>query len=349
MDKLKGKLDRIINQLEGLISKHDKKIIVVVILLLFLMPLLDLNSYFVNIIVKVSIYVVMALGLNVLVGYTGLVSLGQAGFVAVGAYTTTILMTKLGFNFFGAAFIAVILAVLFGLLMGLPTLRLTGTYLAIITLGFGEIIRTLIIVWEPITNGPLGIRNIPTPSLFGMQLTMRNNGLYYLGLITMLITMFFMFRLEKYKTGRAMRAIKQDETASIMMGINTTYYKVLAFVISAVTSAIAGSIYATQLGYIDQNTFTFDMSTMILSIVILGGMGTIRGMVVGSVILIVLPELSRDLMDFRFVLYGVILVLMMRYRPQGLLGWRSKKPYFLNENVKKLSELPDLPATGGDL
>lgn len=349
MEKIKNLLMTTFNKLDSFITRFSKLILIAAFILLLLIPFLNLNSYYVNIIIKVAIYVIMALGLNVLVGYTGLVSLGQAGFVAVGAYTTTILMTQLGMNFFLAALFAVIIAVFFGLLMGMPTLRLTGTYLAIITLGFGEIIKTLIIVWEPVTNGPMGIRNIPYPTFLGIPLTMHNGGLYILTVLVMVVLILFMYRLEKFKTGRALRAIKQDETASIMMGINTTYYKVLAFVISAVTSALAGSIYATQLGYIDQNTFTFDMSTMILSIVILGGMGTIRGMLVGSLILVLLPELSRDLMDYRFVLYGVILVLMMRYRPQGLLGWRSAKPYYLNENVKNLALNQDPETKEGEL
>lgn len=306
-----------------------------VIIGLFLVPFVNSNSYYLNIINKVLIYIIMALGLNILVGYTGLVSLGQAGFVAIGAYTTTILMTKLDMNFFIATFIALAVAAAFGLLLGLPTLRLIGPYLTIVTLGFGEIIRTIIIVWDSVTNGPLGIRNIPRPRLFGVELTMSNGGLYLLTLTSMLLVMIFSHQLYKSKTGRAMRAIKQDHTASIMMGINTTYYKTLSFVIAAIISALVGSIYATQLGYIDQNTFTFDMSTMILSIVILGGMGTIRGMVLGSLVLVVLPELSRSLMDYRFVLYGLVLVLMMRFRPQGLLGWRDPSPYPLSEKAKE--------------
>lgn len=320
-------------------SKLKAPIIGLLILLLFLVPFININSYFLNILNKVLIYIIMALGLNVLVGYTGLVSLGQAGFVAIGAYSTTILMTKYNINFFVAVLIALIIAGLFGILLGLPTLRLKGTYLTIVTLGFGEIIKTIIIIWDSVTNGPLGIRNIPGPKLFGIELSTSNGGLYILTLISMLLVMVFSSKLYKSKTGRAMRAIKLDENASVMMGLNTTYYKVLSFVIAAVICALAGSIYATQLGYIDQNTFTFDMSTMILSIVILGGMGTIRGMVLGSIVLTVLPELSRNLMDYRFVLYGLVLVLMMRYRPQGMLGWRDKKPYPLSERSKDSLDL----------
>ena len=301
--------------------------------LLLILPAFRLNSYVMNIVVKVMIYITLALGLNILVGYVGLVSLGQAGFVAVGAYTTTVLTKTYGWNFFASLLLCVVVSAVVGILIGMPSLRLTGTYLSIITLGFGEIIRTIIIIWEPVTNGPLGIRGIPRPELFGISFSMANGGLYYLSLILMLLVMIFSRLLCDSKTGRAFRAIKGDETAAVMMGINVTYYKVMAFVLAAVISALAGSLYANQLGYIDQNTFTFDMSTMILSVVILGGMGTIRGMVVGSVILVLLPELSRSLTDYRFVIYGLILILMMRFRPQGILGWKSRVPYPIRDDV----------------
>lgn len=306
-------------------------LLAIAVIALAALPLLRLNGYMMNIVVKVAVYSIMALALNILVGITGLVSLGQAGFVAIGAYVTTILTKDLQWNFFLAMAVGAVMAGFAGLLIGLPSLRLTGTYLSIITLGFGEIIRTVIIVWEPVTHGPLGIRGIPSPSLFGLKLSMANSGLYYLAMVALLLISLFTLYLFNSKTGRALRAIKGDETAAVMMGINVTYYKVLAFVLAAVFSAIAGSIYAVQLGYIDQNTFTFDVSTMILSIVILGGMGTVRGMYLGSLILILIPELSRSLVDYRFVIYGVILVLMMRFRPQGLLGWRSRRPYAVSD------------------
>lgn len=308
------------------------------LLVLAIVPFLGFDSYLMNMVVKVAIYVTLALGLNILVGYTGLVSLGQAGFVAVGAYSTTILTKMYGWNYFLALPVCILLAALVGVVIGLPSLRLTGTYLSIITLGFGEIIRTIIIVWEPLTRGPLGIRGIPKPSLFGLQITMANAGIYFLAILLMLIVVLFTHLLVRSKTGRALRAIKGDETAAVMMGIDVTYYKVLAFVLAAVISALAGSLYSTQLGYIDQNTFTFDMSTMILSIVILGGMGTIRGMFIGAAILVLLPEVSRSLMDYRFVIYGLILILMMRFRPQGLLGWKSSRPYPISQNVRSIKE-----------
>lgn len=327
-----------IHDITKLLSNFKIQVILIVIAISFLiaLPFMNISSYWMNNFVKVGVYVILGLALNILVGYTGLVSLGQAGFVAIGAYTTTVLVKDFQLNFFVAALIGAVISALFGLLLGLPTLRVRGTYLSIITLGFGEIIRTLIIVWEPVTNGPMGIRNIPSPVLFGQELSFNNGGLYYLVLILLALTVIFCYFLYNSKTGRAFRAIKADEYASIMMGINTTYYKTLAFVLAAVISGLAGSLFAIQLGYIDQNTFTFDMSTLILSIVILGGMGTIRGMFIGAILLVILPEVSRSLMQYRFVLYGANLVLMMRFLPQGILGWKPKSPYRISQQAQNL-------------
>ena len=296
-------------------------------------PLAVSNQYLLTIVIKIGIYTMLALGLNILTGYTGLVSLGHAGFVAIGAYTSSLLGVKMGCGFFTSMLMGVLTAGLAGVLLGLPTLRLSGTYLSIVTLGFGEIVKMIALNWDAVTNGTLGVKNIPKPELFGVKLTIANNGLYYLMVVMLLLITCFCIAVIKSKTGRAFLAIKTDEMAGTMMGINVTYYKVLAFVLSACVCAIAGSLYAALIGYIDPNTFTFDVSTLILSIVILGGMGTIRGMFLGSAILIAFPEVSRSLMDYRFVVYGLILVLMMRFRPQGMLGWKSQIPYKVSKQV----------------
>lgn len=327
------KQQSLIYYLEYYVNRYRFLLAMVSAVLLLVFPMVVTNQYIITIAVKIGIYIMLALGLNILVGYTGLVSLGHAGFVAIGAYTASLLSTKLGFGFFSSVLLGMVVAALAGLLLGLPTLRLSGTYLSIVTLGFGEIVKTIAMNWDPVTNGTLGVKNIPRPSLFGMDLTVANYGLYYLMLVMLLIITVFCYTVYKSRTGRAFLAIKTDEMAGVMMGINVTYYKVLAFVLSAVISAAAGALYATLIGYIDPNTFTFDVSTLILSIVILGGMGTIRGMFLGAAILIAFPEVSRSLMDYRFVVYGLILVLMMRFRPQGLLGWKSQIPYKLSKNV----------------
>jgi branched-chain amino acid transport system permease protein len=324
-----------IYNMELFVEHYKLPIAVICIVVLMGIPYMGFNQYIMNIIIKIGIYTMLGLGLNILTGYVGLVSLGHAGFVAIGAYTASILAIKAGIGFWPATLLAGLLASIFGIILGLPTLRLKGIYLSIVTLGFGEIVRTVVMNWDSVTNGTLGVKNIPKPTFFGSSLTLANNGLYYLMLVLLTLITVFCIVIINSRTGRAFVAIKTDEMAGIMMGINVTYYKVLAFVISAFISAIAGSFYATLIGYIDPNSFTFDVSTLILSIVILGGMGTIKGMFLASIVLISFPEVSRALMDYRFVVYGVILVLMMRFRPQGLLGWKSQVPYKLSENIKK--------------
>ena len=296
-------------------------------LLLISVPFWAANQYLLTVGIRIGIYAILALGLNILTGYTGLVSLGHAGFVAIGAYTSALLSTKLGVGFFAGMLGGMVLAGVAGIVLGLPTLRVSGTYLSIITLGFGEIVRMIALNWSEVTNGTMGVKNIPRPMLFGIPLNTANFGLYYLTLILLSLTALFCYLLIRTKTGRALRAVKEDETAARMMGIDSFRQKVLAFVLSAVICALGGSLYSVLVGYIEPGTFSFDVSTLILSIVILGGMGTVRGMIAGALILVAFPELSRFLMEYRFVLYGVILVVMMRFRPQGILGWPSRLPY----------------------
>lgn len=333
-------------QLESFVSKYQKILLILLAVFLCLLPKGVNNQYFLTVIVKMAVYAMFGLGLNILTGYTGLVSLGHAGFVAIGAYTASLCAVKLGWSFFPSMLLGMVTAGLVGILLGLPTLRLTGTYLSIVTLGFGEIIKMVAMNWATVTNGTLGVKNIPKPAIFGLKLTIANHGLYYLVMVILIICTVFCLVLVKSKTGRALQAIKGDELASIMMGINTTYYKILAFVLSACICAAAGALYATLIGYVDPNTFNFDVSTLILSIVILGGMGTIRGMFLGAAILIALPEMSRFLMVYRFVLYGVILVVMMRFRPQGILGWKSQLPYKLSKKVLEKLETADTEEAG---
>ncbi|MEY8354260.1 branched-chain amino acid ABC transporter permease [Lachnospiraceae bacterium 54-53] len=335
MANSKNETNSFLYRSECFINRNRKLLLALLAVCLCLLPRAVSNQYFLTVIVKMAVYAMFGLGLNILTGYTGLVSLGHAGFVAIGAYTASICAVKLGWGFLPSSLFGMLAAGLVGVLLGLPTLRLTGTYLSIVTLGFGEIIKMIAMNWTPVTNGTLGVKNIPKPNLFGIKLTIANHGMYYLAAVILVLCTVFCYVLVKSRTGRAFQAIKGDELASVMMGINTTYYKILAFVISACICAAAGALYATLIGYVDPNTFNFDVSTLILSIVILGGMGTIRGMFLGAAILIALPEASRFLMSYRFVLYGVILVVMMRFKPQGILGWRSRLPYKISGGVKE--------------
>lgn len=301
------------------------------VILLFCVPGFGFSQYILRILIMIGIYTTLALGLNILTGMTGLVSLGHGGFYAIGAYTTAIVMIRFQMNFLLAVVIAMAVTGICGLILGLPTLRLTGTYLSIVTLGFGEIVKMLIMNMDSVTNGTLGIRNIPKPVFLGYKMTLANSGMYYLMLFILFLVTYVCIVIQKSGLGRALRAIKADELASSIMGIRTARYKIAAFVISAVITGLAGGFYATLVSYIDHNSFSFDISILILSIVILGGMGTIRGMYLGAIILIVFPEVARPLMEWRFVVYGIVLLAMMRFRPQGLLGWRSSVPYHIPE------------------
>ncbi len=335
MENNLNKNNTLFNRIELTIYKYRKFYFLLIATILLLLPKIINSQYLLTVIIKIVIYICFAIGLNILTGYTGLVSLGHAGFVAIGAYSSSLLMVNFEINFFVSMLVGMIIAGIVGVLLGLPTLRVSGTYLSIITLGFGEIIKMLAMNLKSVTNGTLGVKNIPKPSIFGFEFTVANHGLYYLALTIVVILAFFCNMLIKSKVGRAFQAIRGDALASTTMGIHVPEYKMLAFAISAVICAVGGSLYSSLIGYIDPNTFNFDVSILILSIVILGGMGTLRGMIVGAVILVSFPELSRFLMEYRFVLYGSILVIMMRFRPQGLLGYKSTLPYYLTKYVQQ--------------
>ena len=219
--------------------------------------------------------------------------------------------------------------------MGLSTMRLSGSYLAVITLAFAEVVEMVVLNWNDVTNGPLGVRNIPRPSIFGWELTTSNGGFYWLMLVLVTVAILVSLCVVNSKFGRAVRAIKEDELAAKLMGVHTAAYKVKTIVLSGALAGMAGAYYASMNRYIDANTFNFDVSMTILCIVIFGGLGSIPGMIVGSVLLIAFPEVLRALSDYRFVVYGLLLIFMMRFRPQGLLGGLSRKPYRLPRGVRR--------------
>ena len=338
-NKMKSIWNQVITQIESIIYRFQYILLGIFVLGLIIFPFIGFNQYVVRIVIMIGVYTMLALGLNILTGCTGLVSLGHAGFFAIGAYTTALLMIRLHVNFFLAIIVGVFVTGLCGFLLGLPTLRLTGSYLSIVTLGFGEIVKMIIMNWDSVTNGTYGVRNIPRPKLFGYELTLYNKGMYYLMLLLVLLVTVLSVSFMKGKTGRAFKAVKEDELSARMMGISVHKVKILAFVISAAITGLAGGYYATLVSYIDYNSFSFDVSILILSIVILGGMGTIKGMFFGAAVLIVFPEISRPLMEWRFVVYGMVLILMMRFCPRGLLGFRSKKPFYIPDVHKYKQKL----------
>lgn len=288
-----------------------------------------------RIVVMILLYSMLGMGLNVLTGYTGLVSLGHAGFYGIGAYCCALLQVKLGWSFWPALLAGGCFTALIGFLLGLPTLRLSGTYLSIVTLGFCEIVQMVLKQWESVTNGNYGIRNIPKPVFFGFECKLQNGGFYFIILALMVLTALGCMAIKKSKSGRAFLAIKDDELAATMMGIKTARYKILSFVISAFITGVAGGFYSViNNGYIEPTNFVFNISVLIISVVVVGGLGTIRGMIFGAALLQLFPQVFRFLNEWRFVIYGLLLVVMMQFRPQGALGWQSTLPYRLSKRTR---------------
>ncbi len=302
------------------------------------------NRYVVDTATTVLIYVMLGWGLNVVVGLAGLLDLGYVAFYAVGAYSYALLSTQYGWGFWEALPVSGALAASFGILLGYPILRLRGDYLAIVTLGFGEIIRVILVNWTEFSGGPNGISSIPRPSFFGLEFTRsapegghsfasffglefsamhRLIFLYYLILVLALLTHVFVSRLRRLPVGRAWEALREDEIACKAMGMNTTNIKLSAFAIGAMLGGFAGVFFAARQGFISPESFTFTESAIILAIVVLGGMGSQMGVVLAATLLVLIPEFGRNFAEYRMLLFGAAMVLIMVWKPGGLLSHRE--------------------------
>jgi branched-chain amino acid transport system permease protein len=328
------------------------------IVLAIALPMLPFSSrYVIDLATTVMIYVMLGWGLNVVVGLAGLLDLGYVAFYAVGAYSFALFAHWFHLGFWECLPLAGLLAASFGVALGFPVLRLRGDYLAIVTLGFGEIVRIVLLNWVPVTNGPAGIGNVPRPTFFGMPFVARappgvttfdeffhlsfNPGhrivfLYYVILALALVTNFFTMRLRRLPIGRAWEALREDEIACRALGINPTTVKLSAFAIGAMLGGFAGSFFATRQGFISPESFSFTESAIILAIVVLGGMGSQLGVVLAAIVLVTLPELGRQLGDLpvvgpflsligtlRMLLFGAAMVGIMVWRPQGIITRRE--------------------------
>ncbi len=308
------------------IDRHKKIILGIVLLVLVgAVPFIFANNaYALRTSIVVMFYIVLALSLNFVLGFAGQLSMGHSAFYAVGAYTLAIATVNYGIPFWLSLLLSAIVSSIFGLLLGIPTLRLRGDYLAITTIGFGEILRLVLINWTSFTRGPAGIPGIPSPSIFGMTIS-TNMGYYYITYILALLTIFISYRLLNSRLGRGLIAVRDDEVAAEAMGINPTYLKILAFVLGATIAGIVGGIFGSYIHYVNPDNFTYSESVTILTMVVLGGVGSIPGVVVGSAILAVLPEALRGIETYRYAIYGLLLVLMMIIRPQGMISMASIK------------------------
>ncbi len=310
-----------------------------------LVPVIFYNQrYILDLAILVLTYVMLGWGLNVVVGLAGLLDLGYVAFYAVGAYSYGLLATNFGWSFWICLPLAGILAAFWGVLLGFPVLRLRGDYLAIVTLAFGEIIRLVIINWQDLTGGPNGVSGIPRPTFFGIPLDNSDDGLaarlgieysathriiflFYLILALALLTNWVTIRLRRLPIGRAWEALREDEVACRALGINTTTTKLTAFATGAMFGGFAGAFFATRQGFISPESFTFQESALVLAIVVLGGMGSQLGVALAALAMIGGFELFRGLETYRMLVFGMSMVLIMIWRPRGLVGHRAPTVY----------------------
>ena len=326
-------------------------------------PLTERSNYYVAILFKVGLAALLAVGLNVVVGFAGLLDLGYVAFFAIGAYTYAILTGAVAFTLAQRErlpnavelipefhlyswlifFVAMAIALLAGVILGAPTLRLRGDYLAIVTLGFGEIVRLVANNLRGVTGGPLGVKSIPHPAInlggLHYDFSINNNPYYWLTLILIGIAIFLVTRVNDSRVGRAWAAIREDEVAAAAMGVPTVRMKLLAFATGAAIAAIAGVIYASQVIFVSPRTFslldpTFG-SFIVLAMVVLGGMGGIWGPIVGAAAMVFLPEYFRFLGDGRFLVFGAALVLIMIFRPQGLIPSRRRAAELTGHDIRE--------------
>lgn len=292
------------------------------------------SMYQTNIMISALIYVMLGLGLNIVVGLAGLLDLGYVAFFAVGAYGYALLNLHFGLSFWIMLPVGGILAAIFGVILGYPVLRLRGDYLAIVTLGFGEIIRLVLENWNEFSKGPSGIANIPKPEFPGMTLSLEANTvyLYYIIVLLVIFTIFVINRLEKSRIGRAWIALKDDEIACQAMGIDKAKTKLRAFALGATWAGMGGVVFAAKTAFVNPASFTIWESVIILCTVVLGGMGSITGVIVGALLLILLPEYLRAVSEFRMIVFGGVLVLMMVFKPGGMIENVRKTYKFNPEN-----------------
>jgi len=332
--------------ISALSHKPIRRTAISVLLILMAIYPFALGMYHTNIMITALIYVILALGLNIVVGLGGLLNLGYAAFFAVGAYTYGLLWKFVGPVFTAAAIntgwlfwialpLAGILAVIFGILLSLPVLRLRGDYLAIITLAFGEIVRMVLQNSGPVTGGATGISLIPRPWLFGLRLPPRQAAtyIYYIVVVLVILTIFVVRRIEDSRVGRALEAMREDEIACEAMGIDLVRNKLSTFALGAFWAGIAGVVLASQTTYINPDSFTLWESIMVLMAIVIGGTGSIPGAIGGALLLKLLPEYFRPLAQYRILIYGVAMIIVIIFKPDGLFPRKRKVYTFVDKTA----------------
>jgi len=286
------------------------------------LPLFLKDAYYLRILIFIGIYVILALSLNLINGYTGLFSIGHAAFYGIGAYSSALLTLRWGIPFVIALPLSGMIAGFFGFLIGKPTLRLSGIFLTLATLGFNIIFVLLMINLDSLTRGPLGIAGIPTPQLLSHRFSQQAD-YYYLVFFLVLFTLGSIYRIIHSRFGRALLSIREEETAAEAVGVDTVHYKIAIFTLSTFYAGIAGSFFAHYLRFIAPDSFTFWESFTLLAMLAMGGQGNLVGPIAGASLLIAIPEIFRFLTDYRMIFYGLILIFMMLFRREGLFKHRT--------------------------
>lgn len=308
------------------------KIVAIILFVIGLaFPYIIKDQYVVRIINMTYIYIILSMSLNLITGVTGQFHLGHAAFYGVGAYTAAILAVKLHVPFLLSFIAGGVGAAFIGFLIGLPTIRLRDIYLTVTTLGFGEIVRLILLNWVSLTRGPMGIPGIPYPYFFGFTIKSQM-GFYYLIFITLAISVIILFRLTYSHYGNTLRAIRENEIAAKTLGINATFYKVTAFIVGAFFAGIAGSLFTYFSAYISPDSFTFGESINILAMVVIGGIGSMPGAILGAIILAIAPEGFRFLAEYRMVVVGLLMLVVILWRNSGIISEQAAIK-FMNKKI----------------
>lgn len=313
-------------------------------LLLLALPQMVTDEYALRVIIAIVIDIPLALAQNLITGFGGMLTLGQAAFFGIGAYTSALLVLKLNVPWPLAFLAAGLVAGLFGVLLGFPCLRVGSDYLTLMTIGFGEIFHIVTLNWMELTRGPMGLPGVPPPEI-GPIVFDSGPRQYYLYLAIAILCYLFMYRLTRSHIGRALVAIREDETAAGTMGINVSFFKVLAFASGTMWAGFAGSMLAHNLMFVGPMTFTINESLFHMQMAILGGLGSLPGSVLGAAILVSVPQIFQPLYQYRLLLYGALMVILMAWRPQGIMGTSAVASSTRRQLVWQLAPFGRRPGT----
>lgn len=321
------------------INWKNKIPLILALIVAAVFPALPLKPYYLHIAIISLIYVLLTTGLNVVVGYIGQLSLAQAAFYAIGAYTSALLSTKLNVPFYLTFPISTITAAFFGFLLGAPTLRLKGPYFVIASIGFNEVVRLIFLNWKSLANGPDGINGVPTPTPIRLGSWVIDFSekihFYYFYLIIVILVVIVTRNILNSRTGRAFKSIREDMIASEVMGVNQAFYKIFALCYDAALSGMAGCMFVHYIGFVGNESFTTAESINILIMTVIGGKGTIAGPIIGAVVINYLLETLRFLQQYRLIIYGAVLFLVILFMPSGLMGLIQLIKEKLTEYKKK--------------